>query len=197
MNKLFGNMLQLNRLYLFLSIVLVATLVFFLGAGGDFQQQKPKERISKVGQVPDFFISRSMSQVFNTTGELHYTVEATRTDHFENVTTTTFAKPLIEMYRHGEKAWQISSVDGSAYNQGERIELRKDVVIKELQDAPGPLTLETPALDYFPDREYAETNQAVIIRTGKDRTNAIGMKAYLDKDQLQLLSTVRGIHGPR
>jgi lipopolysaccharide export system protein LptC len=49
----------------------------------------------------------------------------------------------------------------------------------------------------FPEREYAQTAQAVRIATADGVTTAKGMKAYLNDGKIDLLSNVRGQHEVR
>jgi len=49
----------------------------------------------------------------------------------------------------------------------------------------------------FPDKQYAQTEQAVRIEAANGVTTANGMKAYLEDGRMLLLSNVRGQHEVR
>ena len=49
----------------------------------------------------------------------------------------------------------------------------------------------------FPDKEYAQTQQAVRIEAANGVTTAQGMKAYMNDGRINLLSNVRGQHEVR
>ena len=73
-----------------------------------------------------------------------------------------------------------------------------DAVRTERTDARGRQTiLTTSRLSVFPEREYAETEQAVRIETVNGVTTANGMQAFLNDGRLLLLSNVRGQHEAR
>jgi lipopolysaccharide export system protein LptC len=57
--------------------------------------------------------------------------------------------------------------------------------------------LTTSRMTVFPDKEYAETSQAVKIEGDGGVTTANGMKAYLNEGRMLLLSNVRGQHEAR
>ena len=48
--------------------------------------------------------------------------------------------------------------------------------------------MSSPQLYIYPDRQYAETDQAVMIDTNAGRTKAVGLAAYLDRSVLELSS---------
>jgi len=45
-----------------------------------------------------------------------------------------------------------------------------------------------------PEQQYVETDKAVMLTTAGSTTRAIGMRAYLKQDKIELLSNVRGTH---
>ncbi len=47
-----------------------------------------------------------------------------------------------------------------------------------------------------PNRQYAETSKAVKMRSPRGQHEAIGMRADLSKDHIELLSEVRGTYEP-
>ena len=65
-------------------------------------------------------------------------------------------------------------------------------------DAKGrPTILTTSRLTVFPEKEYAQTQQAVRIDAANGVTTAKGMKAYMNDGRMLLLSNVRGQHEAR
>ena len=60
-----------------------------------------------------------------------------------------------------------------------------------------PTILTTSRLTVFPQKEYAQTQQAVRIDAANGVTTAQGMKAYLNDGRMILQSNVRGQHEVR
>ena len=59
-----------------------------------------------------------------------------------------------------------------------------------------PITLTTPALNVWPKKDYAETDQPVTVVSDGLRLDAVGMKAYIDDQRVEFLSQVRGRYEP-
>ena len=70
-------------------------------------------------------------------------------------------------------------------------------VERPAQDRRGRLEIDTASLRVVPAKEYAETDQPVVIVTDFGVTRAIGMQADLKQQQLQLLAQVRGEYAKR
>lgn len=101
------------------------------------------------------------------------------------------------LYRDGELPWHVRSERGEVSPQGTEVELI-DNVRTERTDAKGRHTLLTTSrMTVFPEREYAETQQAVRIEAANGVTTGQGMKAYLNEGRMLLLSNVRGQHEVR
>src|SRR5690606_3438744 len=65
----------------------------------------------------------------------------------------------------------------------------------ERTDAKGrPTILTTSRMTVWPEKDYAETKQAVRIDAANGVTTATGMKAYPNDGRMHLLSNVRGKH---
>ena len=60
-----------------------------------------------------------------------------------------------------------------------------------------PTVITTSRATVFPDKEYAQTQQAVRIEAANGVTTAQGMKAYMNDGKIDLLSNVRGQHEVR
>jgi lipopolysaccharide export system protein LptC len=101
------------------------------------------------------------------------------------------------LYRGTELPWKVSSERAEVAPQGKEVELIDSVRV-ERTDAKGrPTILTTSRLTVFPDKEYAQTEQAVRIVAANGVTTAQGMKAYLNDGRMLLLSNVRGQHEVR
>lgn len=93
--------------------------------------------------------------------------------------------------------WHVQSTRGEAKGDGSEVELIDNVRIARTDARGRPTLLTTSRLTVFPDKEYAETRQAVRIDAANGVTTAQGMKAYLQDSRMHLLSNVRGQHEVR
>ena len=103
--------------------------------------------------------------------------------------------PDILIYRQDQSPVRILAQTGEISSHRDEIILRQQVSVTEQQ--PGGFSLTTEFLRLEPANDYAETDTAVTLRSGSGETNAIGMKAFLAENRLQLLENVRGLYDPR
>jgi lipopolysaccharide export system protein LptC len=142
----------------------------------------------------DFFVSNPFTRQFQVDGKLNYEIRAERLEHIKQTDITLLSQPDMLLFRGDTLPWQIRSNSGEVSPGGEQVELI-DAVRVERTDAKGrPTILTTSRLSVFPNREYAQTDQAVRIEAANGVTTAVGMKAYLNDGRMLLLSNVRGQH---
>ncbi len=145
----------------------------------------------------DFYVVNPRTQQFQTDGQLDYSLKADKLEHIKTSDITLLDKPDLLLYRNNEQPWHVQSLLGEVSPKGEQVELIDNVRI-ERPDAQGrPTLLTTSRLSVFPDKEYAQTQQAVRIEAANGVTTAKGMKAYLNEGRMLLLSNVRGQHAVR
>ena len=91
----------------------------------------------------------------------------------------------------------VQSERGEVAPEGKEVELI-DAVRVARTDAKGrPTVITSSRMTVFPDKEYAQTQQAVRIEAANGVTTAQGMKAYMNDGRILLLSNVRGQHEAR
>ena len=145
----------------------------------------------------DFFVVNPHTQQFTADGNLSYQITATKLEHIEATDITLLDLPDLLLYRESESPWHVQSRLGEVAPDGEQVELIDDVRVQRT-DAKNRKTLLTSSrMTVFPDKEYAETSQAVKIEAANGVTTANGMKAYLNEGRMLLLSNVRGQHEVR
>ncbi|MDO8696512.1 MAG: LPS export ABC transporter periplasmic protein LptC [Pseudomonas sp.] len=182
-----------------LSLIL-ATLAAFLGAVGywnirpaSFAQQTSGSTENDI----DFYVINAKSTQFQPDGKLASSMTSDKLEHFKSSDITLLSKPDLLLYRGTELPWHVQSARGEVAPEGTQVELI-DAVRVARTDAKGrPTILTTSRLTVFPDKEYAQTEQAVRIEAANGVTTAQGMKAYLNDGRMLLLSNVRGQHEVR
>lgn len=106
-------------------------------------------------------------------------------------------KPELTLHSAGSPPWTVIADTGKASDNGNLIQLWDNVHLWQT-DAQGQKSeLVTPYLVVKPEQQYAETDKPVMITSPGNVTHAVGMKAYLQTDTIQLLSQVRSIHEPQ
>ncbi|MEX6502387.1 LPS export ABC transporter periplasmic protein LptC [Pseudomonas zhanjiangensis] len=145
----------------------------------------------------DFYVVDARTVQYQADGKLHYELKTAKVEHIKASDMTLLTLPDLRLYRGSEHPWHVTSARGEVAPAGQEVELIDQVRV-ERTDAKGrPTILTTSRLTVFPDKEYAQTQQAVRIDAANGVTTAQGMKAYLNDGRMLLLSNVRGQHEVR
>ncbi|HLD68920.1 MAG TPA: LPS export ABC transporter periplasmic protein LptC [Pseudomonas sp.] len=145
----------------------------------------------------DFYVLKANTLQYQADGKLHYEMTADKLEHIKASDITLMNRPDLLLYRGTALPWHVRSLRGEVSPQGQQVELIDEVRV-ERTDAKGrPTILTTSRLTVIPEKEYAQTQQAVRIEAANGVTTAQGMKAYLNDGRMLLLSNVRGQHEVR
>lgn len=122
--------------------------------------------------------------------------EATAKDalHYKNQDKTLLSEPSVTTYADNRDTWFTDARQGSIAEDGNRLELWDDVHIRKDDDS---LSVRTERLVVFPEQNMAETDKPVILTGKGTRTDAVGMRAWLETQKIELLSEVKTVHDPR
>jgi lipopolysaccharide export system protein LptC len=130
-------------------------------------------------------------------GKVQYEMTAERLDHVQASDVTLVSKPDMLSYRGTELPWHVRSARAEVAPKGSQAELIDDVRVERTDEKGRPIVMTTTRMTVFPDKNYAQTEQAVKIEAANGVTTAKGMKAYLNDGRMLLLSNVRGQHEVR
>ncbi|XOV84287.1 MAG: LPS export ABC transporter periplasmic protein LptC [bacterium] len=127
-------------------------------------------------------------------GSLQYELTASAIRQFQDNNLTSLVNPSLKMHNPEKPPWDIRAEHG--YIRGaqqdeqndEVVYLREQVVLEQNNPARGLITMRSETLYFYPARQYAETDQSVMIDTQVGRTRAAGMQAFLDTGLLKLMS---------
>lgn len=141
---------------------------------------------------PDYFINGLVAVETNEQGKLSQRVEAAHLAHMPDTNVSLLEQPRLEVFRDNKVEWRAESREGQIFGQQELL-LSGNVELRQ-PGAKVPVWLNTESLRLFPQRHYAETDQAVVLRRGNSRVDGTGLELYGDEQRLVLLSKVRGHH---
>lgn len=127
---------------------------------------------------------------YDETGKVVQTLHAETMRHFMPSNQSKLVTPVLESVGKDGKIWDTTSVDGTLIGDDEVL-LQGNVLIR---DRERTMQLRTETLRYFPDRGEAATDIAVTLRKLNDITRAIGMRADLNRNRVELLHQVESIH---
>lgn len=147
---------------------------------------------------PDVYMESPVVSQYRDDGTLEYRLTATRASHFEQLALTRLAGPQLMLFRDGEAhPWQVSAREGTLRRPPdgaaeEVVALSTDVTLEQTQPDGEHVRLTTGYLDLYPRRQYARTDQNVMIESTYGRTTATGLQGDLKLGKLTLLSIQNG-----
>jgi lipopolysaccharide export system protein LptC len=157
-------------------------------------QEPPPQRPDAASEGPDLELENAMITQFRDSGRLKYRLRSPRIQHFEAQALTELARPDLELHSQPDPPWRMTARSGTINNAAvdgdseEIVFLDQDVEMVQQHDDGREYRLLTPAITLYPDREYAETSQDVMITSHAGRTTAVGLKGNLDRGLLHLFS---------
>jgi lipopolysaccharide export system protein LptC len=143
---------------------------------------------------PDLYMLNATIRQFSPEGKLQYRIAANRFTHFPLTDVTTMTLPALTLARTQDSdPWEITSSKGrilpSSDYREEVVELWSDVRASQSGNERDLVTIETNSLTVYPDRDYAETDEPVLIKNLSGRTTAAAMKAFLTTGKFMFYST--------
>lgn len=187
---------MLRRLRIPLTLASLTALLVSLG----YWKSNPSDELNAIrskASTIDFFVINARAVQYQSNGKPQYEMTAEKLEHLQASDVTLLSKPDLVFFRPPATPWQARSEHGEMSPQGEEIELVEAVQIERPDGRRRPSILSTSRLSVFPEREYAQTQQAVMIEAANGVTTATGMKAYLNDGRIHLLSNIRGQHEVR
>ena len=180
-----------------LIFALIAVVVAALGYWNLAPDTDRQARQNANDNVIDFYVVGARTVQFQDDGKLHYRMTADKLEHIKSTDITLIDAPKLELYRGTELPWEVTSQRAEVSPGGVEVELIDDVRIARTDAKNRPTIITSSRMTVIPDKEYAQTEQAVRIVAANGVTTAQGMKAYLNDGRMLLLSNVRGQHEVR
>ena len=177
---------------------LVLTLVYMY-SGDDAPTPLPPE----LADEPDVYIEGAAITRFAADGGIRYRLWADRIKQFEQRSVTFFDNPVIRLDQQVGPPWQARASRGEIRQrpvddgtEEEHLHLADSVKFTRQYEDGRQFALATAALDVYPERQYAVTDQAVMIETSGSKTTAAGFEADMERGWMKLLSVPgRQVHG--
>ena len=145
----------------------------------------------------DYYATNAHSVQYLPDGKLQYEMTADKVEHVKASDITLLTQPDLQMYRGTAFPWHVQSERGEVNPGGTEVELIDSVRIARTDEKNRQTLITTSRMTVFPQKQYAQTQQAVRIEGAGGVTTAKGMKAYLNDGRMNLLSNVRGQYEAR
>jgi len=183
------------------NIVLLGAIAALLVAVG-YWNISPESFLEKpVAQVDenaiDYYAINAHSVQYLPDGKVQYEMTADKVEHLKATEVTLVTTPDLHMYRGTQYPWHVQSVRAEVNPDGSEVELIDKVRVARTDEKQRETIITTTRMTVFPQKQYAQTEQAVRIDGAGGTTTGKGMKAYLKDGRMDLLSNVRGQYEAR
>lgn len=174
-----------------------ATLLYYFAPGQTPVNVAPVADAATLVQreEPDLYGENITYSEMRDDGSLQYRLRAQTIEQFQSQALTRLLQPDLHLTSADQPPWDIAANHGYMRSREiatggieEVVYLREQVVMTQKHPRNGVLTLRSSSIHIYPDRQYAETDQNVIIDTEVGRTRAAGMVADLSSGVLTLSS---------
>ncbi|CAI8793268.1 MULTISPECIES: LPS export ABC transporter periplasmic protein LptC [Pseudomonas] len=145
----------------------------------------------------DYYAVNARSVQFLPDGKMQYEMTADKVEHLKASEVTLLTTPDLQMYRGTTYPWHVQSERGEVNPDGSEVELIDSVRVARTDEKNRTMIITTSRMTVFPQKQYAQTEQAVRIDGAGGVTTGNGMKAYLKDGRMDLLSNVRGQYEAR
>src|SRR5262245_9771031 len=155
--------------------------------------------VTSVGQrvtagEPDLLMEQATITQFGEDGTVRYRLLSTEVRHYEDQQITHLVAPTLTLNRTApQPPWSARANEGFVHDtQGEHGETAELIVLRDdvhlTQHEPDPIEITGPSMNIFPERQFAETDQPVMIQTAAGRSYAAGMSGDLNTGLFKLKS---------
>lgn len=168
-------------------------IVFLLRDTDPAEIEVPPSEVLSSGE-PDLYMEDAVVTQYQGDGSLKYELASTRIRHFKDRNLTQLDDPDLQMHQTDNPPWTARADEGEIRYQATEEDVQEEVFYLHqnvfLEQARGErfISLRSDDLTIYPDRRYAETDQAVMIDTNAGRTKAVGLAADLERSVLKLSS---------
>ncbi|UUQ63214.1 LPS export ABC transporter periplasmic protein LptC [Pseudomonas fuscovaginae UPB0736] len=145
----------------------------------------------------DYYAINAHSIQYMPDGKIQYDMTGDKVEHLKVSDVTLVTKPDLQIYRGTAFPWHVQSERAEVNPDGTEVELIDSVRVARTDEKQRNVLITTTRMTVFPQKQYAQTEQAVRIDGPNGVTTGKGMKAYLEESRMHLLSNVRGQYESR
>ena len=194
-----GRLAAMTRRFIAAAVsALVLTLVYMYSG-----ERTPPPLPPELADEPDTYMEGAAITKFGADGGVRYRLRAERIRQFEGRGVTYFENPTMRLHQKSGPPWLLSASRGELRQpsttdgaRDEVLRLSDNVELTRQYDDGQRFALTTTELNVYPARQYAQTDQAVMIETSGSKTTAAGFEADMERGWVKLLSgPAQRVHG--
>ena len=162
------------------------------------QQVQPLPQVQSLQRHDiDYEVDNFSAVTLNLEGKPRFTLTAEKLWHYPDDDTTHLQLPRFTSLYSDRPPTLTSAQTGKISSKGDDVYLYDEVRV--VRPATGDIGEQRFATDYLhvvPDRDWAETNQAVVYTSQYNTIRAVGMELDNKARTAKLLASVRATHEP-
>ncbi len=172
------------------SLALIAALAFFFWL---FDTDDPTVGLlpGEAEQPPEWYWQNARFWNFDKEGRLEQEATATRAEYYSAEDTIYLDNPRLISHVGNEDSWRTRAERGEVREKKDVIKLLGSV---EIFKDDGSVTIRTDEVTLIRSQDMAVTGAAIAITGETSRTDAIGMRAWLKQEKVELLAKVKTVH---
>ncbi|MCW9012647.1 MAG: LPS export ABC transporter periplasmic protein LptC [Gammaproteobacteria bacterium] len=177
-----------------ISLIIVFILALLSIWLQDAFQKTPIVQPEKDEHFPDYFMENFTITNMDENGQVAYSIQAKKLEHFADDNSAEIIEPFIE-FKDRKGDWTISAERAHFLGQQNIIHLYEKVhIIRAGSNTRSPLSIETNYLVINADSQIAQTDKPAHIKTRDSELDTVGMVFDNRQGILKLLSRVRGTY---
>lgn len=182
------------------SWLLLLPLLLLLGAAYWLNlqvQPKVSEPDKNLRHDPDYVIDNFTATKLDPQGKIRFVMSAKKMWHYPDDDSTHLEIPRLDSFTAEHPPMHMSAQNGEISRNGEEVFLRNGVVIvRPAYAKQSELTFSTNYLHVVPNKETADTDQAVTMVDARANLNAVGMELDNKARTIKFLSQVKTVYEP-
>ena len=162
------------------------------------QQVQPLPQTeSQLRHDVDYVVDNISAISLNEQGQQRFTLAAEKMWHYPDDDTTHLQMPQLASLYPDRPPILTSARTGMLSSKGDEVFLYDEVrVVRPAGDDSGGQRFDTSYLHVIPDRDWAESDQSVVMTSQYSTIRAVGMELDNQARTARLLSRVRAFHEP-
>lgn len=145
----------------------------------------------------DYYVDNFTATSLNIQGQPRFTLNAEKMWHYPDDDTTHLQMPKLASLYADRPPTLTSAQTGMLSSKGDDVFLYDEVrILRPVSTGFGEQRFATDYLHVVPDRDWAETDQSVVMTNQYNVIRAVGMELDNKTRTVRLLSRVRATHEP-
>ncbi|MCV6638827.1 LPS export ABC transporter periplasmic protein LptC [Candidatus Albibeggiatoa sp. nov. NOAA] len=150
------------------------------------------EAMQAAEEVPDYTLKKFKTYSMTPEGKIDSQLQAQSMLHYPE-SNTKLSVPVMLFYKQEQPNWHVQAEKGEITPNNEDIWLQGDTTFwREETAEQTAMTILSKNVYFHKPSQFAESSEISIIRNNHTVTKSKGMKAYLQTEQVELFSRVRG-----